>query len=127
MSPARRPAQAGDDGILDAASDRLHGLEVAFRGDREAGLDDVDAHLVQEIGDLQLLFQVHGGAGALLAVAQRGVEDQDAIGAGARGEIARGLDLLGFLGGVDGGFGRLSALRIWPRAFLGDLVMDVCP
>ena len=47
------------------------------RGDREAGLDDVDAHGVEEVGDLQLLLEGHGGAGALLAVAQRGVEDED--------------------------------------------------
>ena len=65
-----RPAIVGD------------GLEIAVRGDGEAGLDDVDAHGVEEVGDLDLLLERHGRAGALLAVAQGGVEDQDAVLAG---------------------------------------------
>ena len=59
------------------------------RGDREAGLDDVDAHGVEEVGDLQLLLEGHGGAGALLAVAQRGVEDEDAVGVGGLVRLLR--------------------------------------
>ena len=38
---AREPA---DHGVLGALGDLVHGGEVAFRGDREAGLDDVHAH-----------------------------------------------------------------------------------
>ena len=57
--------------------DRADRLEVAGRGDREAGLDDVDAEVGQRPGDLQLLGQVHARAGRLLAVAQRRVEDSD--------------------------------------------------
>ena len=57
----------------------LHGVEIALGGDRKAGLDDVDAHLVEQLGDLELLLVRHGGAGALLAVAQGGVEDVDAV------------------------------------------------
>ena len=53
-----------------AAGDLRHRLEIALGGDREAGLDDVDAHLVEQFGDLELLLEGHGGAGALLAVAQ---------------------------------------------------------
>ena len=45
----------------------------------EAGLDDVDAHLVEQLGHFELLLEGHGGAGALLAVAQGGVEDDDAV------------------------------------------------
>ncbi|MHC2538097.1 hypothetical protein ACVJMY_007666 [Bradyrhizobium diazoefficiens] len=71
--------QAGDDGVLGAAGDLADRLEVALGGDREAGLDDVDAHIIQELGDLELLLEGHGGAGALLAVAQRGVENDDAV------------------------------------------------
>ena len=71
--------QAGDGGALDPPGDRRDRLEIAVRGDREAGLDDVDAHRVEEIGDLELLLEGHGRAGALLAVAQRGVEDQHAV------------------------------------------------
>ena len=71
--------KAADDGILGALGDLVDGGEVAFRGDRKAGLDDVDAHLVEQLGDFELLFVGHGGAGALLAVAQGGVENDDAV------------------------------------------------
>ena len=55
------------------------GLEIAVGGDREAGLDDVDAHVVEQLGDFELLLVGHGGAGRLLAVAQGGVENDDAV------------------------------------------------
>ena len=71
--------QAGDDGVLGAAGDFAHRLEIAFRGDGKAGLDDVDAHVVEHLGDHELLLEGHGRAGALLAVAQRGVEYDDAV------------------------------------------------
>ena len=35
--------------------------------------------VVEQLGDLELLLVRHGGAGALLAVAQGGVEDDDAV------------------------------------------------
>src|SRR3546814_9891217 len=70
--------EASHAGRLHLGRHRLHGLEVAFGGDREAGLDDVDAHLLEDLGDLQLFLEVHGAARRLLAVAQRGVEDQHA-------------------------------------------------
>ena len=73
---AREPA---DHRVLGALGDLVDGGEIALRGDREAGLDDVDAHLVEQLGDLELLLVGHGGAGALLAVAQGGVEDDDAV------------------------------------------------
>ena len=83
--------QAGDDGVLRALGDLLHGLEVALRGDRESGLDDVDPHGVEELGDFELLLMRHGGAGALLAVAQGGVEYDDAVLVGLR-VCGHGLD-----------------------------------
>ena len=70
--------EAADDRPLDPLGDLGDRLEIAVRGDREAGLDDVDAHLVEELGDLELLLQRHRGAGRLLAVAQRRVENDDA-------------------------------------------------
>ena len=73
--------QAGDDRSMDLAGDRLHGLEVAGRGDREAGLDDVDAQARELVGDLELLGRVERDARRLLAVAQRRVEDQYSVGA----------------------------------------------
>ena len=55
----------------------LHGLEVAGRGDGEAGLDDVHVEQLELPGDLQLLRRVQRRPGRLLAVAQRRVEDAD--------------------------------------------------
>ena len=71
--------QAAYGGGLDHLGDGMDRLEIAVGGDREAGLDDVDAHLLQNAGDAQLLFQVHRGAGRLLAVAQGGIENDDAV------------------------------------------------
>ena len=79
MSLKRGARQAADHRVLGALGDLVHGGEIAFRGDREAGLDDVDAHRVEQLGDFELLLVGHGGAGALLAVAQGGVEDDDAV------------------------------------------------
>ena len=69
--------EAADHRALDAAGDRLDRLEVAGRGDREAGLDHVDAEPRQLLGDLDLLLGVERDPRRLLAVAQRGVEDVD--------------------------------------------------
>ncbi len=78
---AREPA---DHRILGARRDLVDGREIALRGDRKAGLDDVDAHVVEQFGDRELLLMGHGGARALLAVAQGGVEDDDAVLLGLR-------------------------------------------
>ena len=43
----------------------------------KAGLDHVDAQIHQRLRDLQLFLEVHAAAGRLLAVAQRGVENDD--------------------------------------------------
>ena len=72
-------SEAGDDRAFDLASDRLDRFEVAGRGDREAGLDDVDAEAGELMRDLELLAGVQRDAGRLLAVAQRGVEDADVV------------------------------------------------
>ena len=71
-----RTREAADHAVVTGdAADLLHGAEVARRGDGEAGLDDVHAHADELLGDDELLLGVHGGAGALLAVAQGGVKD----------------------------------------------------
>ena len=62
-----------------ALRDLVHGGEIAIRGDREAGFDDVDTHVVEQLGDRELFLMSHGRAGALLTVAQRRVEDNDAV------------------------------------------------
>ena len=72
--------QTGHNRAFDLPGDRLYGLEVAGARDREAGLDDVDAQAGELVGDLELLGRVERDAGRLLAVAQRGVEDQYSVG-----------------------------------------------
>ena len=57
----------------------LHRLEVALARDREAGLDHVDAEPLELARDRELLVEVHAAARRLLAVAQRRVEDPDAV------------------------------------------------
>jgi hypothetical protein len=74
-----RARQARDDGIFRAAGDLADRLKIALGGDRKAGLDDVDAHLVEHFGDLELFLERHGGARALLAVTQGGVEYDYAV------------------------------------------------
>ena len=81
---ARQPANHR---LLGALGDLVDGGVIAFGGDRKSSLDDVDAHLVEQLGNLELLLMGHGGAGTLLAVAQGGVENDDAVlfGLGCRG------------------------------------------
>ena len=68
--------QAADGGAANGVGDLPHRFEIAGRGDRKAGFDDVDAQIDQRLGDFQLfsgMFMLH--AGRLFAVAQRGVEN----------------------------------------------------
>ena len=71
--------QTADHRPLDLPGNRLHRLEIARRGDREARFDDVDTEVLERLGDLQLFPQVHAGAWRLLAVAKRRVENDQAI------------------------------------------------
>jgi hypothetical protein len=54
-------------------------LQVAVRRNRKARFDDVDAELFEHVGDLQFFVEIHRGTRRLLAVAQGGVENQDAV------------------------------------------------
>ena len=54
-------------------------IGVALRGDGEAGFEDVHAEGGELVGHAQLFVVVHGAAGGLLAVAQGGVEEDDAV------------------------------------------------
>jgi hypothetical protein len=45
--------------------------EVALGGDRKAGLDDVDAHRVEQLGDFELLLDASWWRRALLAVCSK--------------------------------------------------------
>ena len=98
--------EPGDRGVLHALGDCGHRLEIAFRGDGEAGLDDVDAHRVEHVGDFELFLQGHRRAGRLLAVAQRGVEDEDPVlVGGGRGGMRAGVLVLGHCSVLLGGGG----------------------
>src|ERR1700730_3434003 len=74
-----RPRQTADHRTFDLLRNRLHALEVAGGGDREAGLDHVHPKPRQLLGDLELFLLVQRYPRRLLAVAQRGVEDEDSI------------------------------------------------
>ena len=77
MSSSRQRASPQMTGTADGSGDLADGLEVAGRSDGEARLDDVDSQVDQRLGDLHFLGEVHAGAGRLLAVAQRRVENYD--------------------------------------------------
>ncbi len=70
-----RTGKTRDSGAFGAARDLGYGFEITLGSDREAGLDDIDAHRVEKVGDFELGLEGHGSAGALLAVAQRGVKN----------------------------------------------------
>ena len=69
--------QPADHRAAHVAGDFTHRLEIAGRRDREARFDHVHAQLDQRVGEFQLFGQIHAGAGRLLAVAERGVEDHN--------------------------------------------------
>jgi hypothetical protein len=62
------------------AGDGLHGLKVAFRGNRETSLKDVYAEIAKLMRHPQLLVEMHGAARTLFAIAKGGIEEDDLIG-----------------------------------------------
>ena len=85
-----RARERAEDRAFHLAGDDAHGLFVARRGGGETSFDDIDAHLVQQLGDAQFFFMRHRGAGRLLAVAQSGVENLDLL------QFNVGHDLMSF-------------------------------
>ena len=77
MSSRTARAKAATAGRSTAARHRAHALEVAGRGAREAGLDDVDSEPLELLRDRRLLVRLQRDARRLLAVAQRRIEDRD--------------------------------------------------
>ena len=73
-----RTREAPDLRAEPGAGDQLHRVPVVLRHAREAGLDAVDAELVEQLRDLELLLGIEHDADGLLAVAQRGVVQADA-------------------------------------------------
>ena len=74
-----RTGQPADYGIFCLLANVADGLEIAFRCNGKAGFDDIDAHLIKQLGNLELFGMAHRGAGALFAVAQSGVKNDDAV------------------------------------------------
>jgi len=62
MSP-EGACERRDHGSVDFARDALDGLEVARRGDREAGFDHIHAQTRELLRDLKLLLRVQRDAG----------------------------------------------------------------
>src|SRR6185503_3142231 len=86
---------------LHLVADDAHGLVVALGSDGEAGLENVHAQLGQLVAQAQLLGHRHAAPGGLFAVAQRGVEDVDAVvvgGLGGGGPCTHERNLLPSLG-----------------------------
>jgi len=71
--------QRTDGRILDCFGNRADGIGIARAGGCEAGLDHIDAELFQLARDAQLFLPGHRRAGALLAVAQGGVENKQTV------------------------------------------------
>src|SRR6185295_7821219 len=80
---ATGPCEAANYGRVIALTDGLgyrpDAVIIADRRNREAGLEHIDAQLSERLGHADLLVDVHRKAGRLLTIAQRGVEDNDAV------------------------------------------------
>ena len=73
-APGRRPSRSATIFATSVTASKSPSEAIG-----KACLDDVHAHLVEQLRDLQLLGQGHRGAGRLLAIAHRGVEDLHAV------------------------------------------------
>jgi len=66
-------------GFPDDAGNLPDCVEVSFRGDGKPGLDDIHAEIFELPGQKQFFLRVHAVAGRLLSVAQRRVENVNAV------------------------------------------------
>ena len=69
--------ETGDLGAFEIIGDLLDRPEIIGRGDRETGLDHIDAQVDQRLGDLHLLLVVHAAAGRLFTITQSRIENLD--------------------------------------------------
>ena len=77
--PWHTAGEAGDGRSLDFPGDGVDGGEVALADHREAALDHVHLQPGELPRDLEFLAQRHRGAGALLAVAEGRVKNDDPV------------------------------------------------
>ena len=98
-------ARPATDGVLHALGDRGHGLEIAVRRRSGNPASMMSTPIASSrSATSQLLLEGHGGAGRLLAVAQGGVEDDDAVlVGGSRGGMRAGVLVLGHCSVLLGG------------------------
>src|SRR5690554_2621759 len=70
----------GTDGRLpDGVGNGFDCFEITLTGDSKTGFDHVYLEALKGSGDTQFLVAVHGGAGALLAVTQGGVKNDQLV------------------------------------------------
>ncbi len=74
-----RPGERRDLAAPDLPGDLPHGGEIAVRGDRETGLDDIHAHFFELAGDPQFFVRVHARPRRLLAVPERRVKNKNPL------------------------------------------------
>ena len=74
-----RAGEAADHAVLGVLRNFADRFEVAFGSDGKPGLDNIDAHFVQQPGNFELFGVGHGRAGRLFTVTKGRVEDQNAI------------------------------------------------
>src|SRR6185437_6998285 len=103
--------EPADHRVLRPLRDLAHRREVALRGNWKAGLDDIDAHLIEQFSDLELLFMGHRRARALLTVAQCRIENDDAV----------------LFGRCLGTHWKFPSRRMRPRGALWDCSFSVIP
>src|SRR5436190_9463911 len=72
-------SQAADGRAFDFLRDGVHRREITFADNGKASLDHIDLQPRELPGHLKLLAQVHGCAWALLAIAERRVEYNNAV------------------------------------------------
>jgi hypothetical protein len=67
-------SQSGDHGPANLAGHKLHGVEIAFGGNGESGLDHIYVQAVKLARHAEFLIGGHAASRRLLPVAQRSVE-----------------------------------------------------
>src|SRR5215211_2766628 len=75
----RSATERSDFNFTALGRDGPDGVKVTFRSDRESGLNDVDAEILELRRHPNLLSQIHRAAGRLFAVAQGCIKDADSV------------------------------------------------
>ncbi len=75
----QRTGKAADGTVLDGVGNGLDRIEVTRAGNGKTGLDHINLHALQCLGNTQFFILGHGCAGALLTVTQGGIKNDDAV------------------------------------------------